>query len=181
MSCEQYLQDIYLYDELSSEAREVIDKHVLTCSDCRTLLEKVQQQSAWMKHASSLAPPEARHPQQLTDAILARIERPTRRATLVTTLLAPMDSLFVRYSLAAISVGLLVFFLSEQQHGTVAVKTMYRPAASATLNTNEFLQPYTQEKEQRPPAPPSWYQCLRDESCVGTFLENRKQRKLSSL
>jgi predicted anti-sigma-YlaC factor YlaD len=176
MSCEKYLQDIYLYDELSPEAREVIDKHVLTCTDCRTLLEEVQQQSAWVKHAS-LAPPKARHPRQLTDAILARIERPTRRATL----LAPMDSLFVRYALAAVSVGLLVLFLSEQQNGPAVVKTMYRPAASATLNTNDFLQPYTQEKEQRPPAPPSWYQCLRDESCVGTFLENRKQRKLSSL
>lgn len=180
MSCEKYLQDIYLYDELSPEKRQVIDKHVLTCTDCRTLLEKVQQQSAWVKHAS-LAPPEARHPQKLTDAILARIERPTRRAALVTTLLAPMDSLFVRYSLAAVSVGLLVLFLSEQQSGPVVVKTMHRPAASATLNTNDFLQPYSQEKEQRPPAPPSWYQCLRDESCVGTFLETRKQRKLSSL
>ena len=180
MSCEKYVQDIYLYDELPPEAREVIDKHVLTCTDCRTLLEEVQQQSAWVKHAS-LAPPEARHPQQLTDAILARIERPTRSASLVTTLLAPMDSLFVRYSLAAVSVGLLVLFLSEQQNGPAVVTPMHRPAAAATLNTNDFLQPYTQEKEQRPPASPSWYQCLRDESCIGTFLENRKQRKLSSL
>src|SRR5687768_11681082 len=107
MSCEKYLQDIYLYDELSPEAREVLDKHVLTCTDCRTLLEEVQQQSAWVKHAS-VAPPIARYPQQLTDTILARVERPARRATLVTTLLAPLDSLFVRYSLAAVSVGLLV-------------------------------------------------------------------------
>jgi predicted anti-sigma-YlaC factor YlaD len=172
MSCEKYLQDIYLYDELSPEAREVIDEHVRSCAECRMLLEEVQQQSVWVKHASQ-ARPEPAHPRQLTNAILVRIERRTPRATVVMRL--------VRYALAAVSVGLLVLFVSEQQYAPVVVTPAVQPAVSATLNTDAFLQQYAQEKEQPKSATPSWYQCLRDESCVASLLATRKQRKLSSL
>jgi anti-sigma factor RsiW len=180
MSCEKCLQNIYLYDELSPEAREVIDEHVRSCAECRTLLEDVQQQSVWVKHASQ-ARPEPAHPRQLTDVILVRIERRTPRATVVMRLLAPLDLLFVRYALAAVSVGLLVLFVSEQQYAPVVVTPTVQPAVSATLNTDAFLQQYAREKERPKSATPSWYQCLRDESCVASLLETRKQRKLSSL
>jgi hypothetical protein len=178
MRCEKYERDIYLYDELSPEAREVIDEHVRTCTACRSLLEEVHQQSAWVKHASQPRPAAAQ-PQRLTNAILAQIEQP--RTSWVTTLLAPLDLLFVRYSLAAVSLGLLVFFVTEQQHGSPVIQSIPGPAASATLDTNTFLQPHTPGKRQRQPAAPSWYQCLHDESCANMFLELRKQRKLSSL
>ncbi|MBT1689563.1 anti-sigma factor family protein [Dawidia soli] len=180
MSCARYLEDIYLYDELSPAARLIIDQHVLTCDACRALLEEVQQQSALVKHASTARPAPA-HAKHLTDAILARIEQPAQRATVVTRLLAPMDSLFVRYSLAAVSVGLLVLFVSEQYSGPVVVKRMPGPAASATLNTGVFLKQYAEEKKQSKPTTPSWYQCLRDESCAASLFETHKQRKLSSL
>lgn len=180
MSCAHYLEDIYLYDELSPEERLKVDQHVLTCAACRTALDEVQQQSALVRRAAATRP-EPVHPQRLTDAILARIEQPARRATVVTRLLAPLDSLFVRYSLAAVSVGLLVLFVSEQYSGPVAVKRMPGPAASATLNTGVFLKQYAEEKKQPKPTTPSWYQCLRDESCAASRFEIRKHRKLSSL
>lgn len=180
MSCAHYLQDIYFYDELSSEERLNVDQHVLTCASCRTVLEEVQQQSALVRHAAATRP-EPAHPKQLTDAILARIEQPAPRATVVTRLLAPLDSLFVRYSLAAVSVGLLVLFVSEQYSGPVVVNRMPGPAASATLNTDAFLKQYAEEKKQPKPTTPSWYQCLRDESCAASLFETHKQRKLSSL
>jgi hypothetical protein len=96
-------------------------------------------------------------------------------------LLAPLDLRFVRYALAAVSVGLLVLFVSEQQYAPVVVTPTVQPAVSATLNTDAFLQQYAQDKEQPKSPTPSWYQCLRDESCVASLLETRKQRKLSSL
>jgi anti-sigma factor RsiW len=178
MSCEKYEQNLYLYDELSPQERAIIDEHVHTCIACRSLLEEIQQQSAWVKYASQTRP-EPAHPQRLTNAILAQLSQP--RTSMATKFLAPLDILFVRYSLAAVSLGLVVLFVSEQQQGSVVTKSMPRPAASATLNTNAFLQQYAQEKEQRQPAQPSWYQCLHDVSCAEASLEIRKQRKLSSL
>jgi anti-sigma factor RsiW len=179
MSCAQYLEDIYLYDELAPEARQIVDQHVLTCEACRTLLEEVQQQAALLHNVSALRP-EPAHPQQLTDAILARIEQRPRQTPILMKVLAPLDVLFVRYALAAVSVGLLVLFVSEQQHGPVVVAPAVPLTASATLNTDAFLQQYAEGKEQPKPTPPAWYQCLRDESCATSLFETRK-RKLSSL
>lgn len=178
MSCEQYEQDIYVYDELSPGEREIIDKHVHTCAACQALLEEVQQQAAWIKHVSTTRPEHAQ-PQRLANAILAQLEQP--RTSMATKLLASLDLLFVRYSLAAVSLGLLILFVSEQQHQAVVINPIPTPTASATLDTKAFLQQHTPDKRQRRPTTPSWYQCLHDESCANTFLETRKQRKISSL
>jgi hypothetical protein len=112
MKCEQYLKFIYIYSELNSKDRKMIDQHLPTCVQCQITFCTVVEQNKLVRSAfagSSLFPDS-----RLTDKIMRSIEAEKPRKTEVAIGLTEfLQMSFVRYSLLVLSLVSISFFVAE--------------------------------------------------------------------
>src|SRR5690349_19736405 len=108
MSCAEFEQNIYLYDELSTSERTLLDAHLKTCAACAALLVEVNvAQQAVKKIASDEVLP--RHAARLTSGIMSKITTDTSRSSV----LALPFFVRTRLALTVLSICLLASFAVE--------------------------------------------------------------------
>lgn len=109
MNCEDYEQLIYTYRELSDEERSKVKQHVATCKKCQELLHEVESFSQTVKtinRENLNVTPSAQLVNKVLNAIRSDHEVKTRSYDL-------FSFSTIRYSLAAVSCGILVLFFAE--------------------------------------------------------------------
>src|SRR5690242_4923633 len=109
MSCKNFEQSIYLYDELSASEKNVIDVHLQICPSCTEKFEEIKRAQLLIKQVAKegIVPSNAA---RITSGIMSKIS--TERAIRVSI----FGELFLsraRIALAGLSIILLVSFAVE--------------------------------------------------------------------
>lgn len=165
MNCRKIKEKIYLYTELSSSERKMVDEHLTQCDACSKLAQQLFHSQEVIKNAASRKP-ELRNPQPLTQRIMNAIENEKSRS--VFSLLTDyMDNLFVRYAISAVSVLLISFFVYEQQaDSSSSVTRTYKSEISkgVVLDYGKFRNMYIKRRDNKPTATLSYrYSYLKSE------------------
>jgi predicted anti-sigma-YlaC factor YlaD len=152
MNCRKTEEKIYLYTELTSSEKKIVDEHLQHCDACRMLARQFFQVHEVVKKAARHTP-ELRNPHSLTQHIMMAIENEKSRFSF-SAWFDYMDNLFVRYAISAVSVFLISFFVYEQQAADVSA-SMRRPYKSeiskgAVLDYGKFRNIYFKRKESKP-------------------------------
>ncbi len=112
MNCPEFERSIYLYSELTSSERKILDDHRSQCDACGQLAHQVFQSQALIKRVSENKPL-ARDSHRLMQRIMSEVKR--EKITWLAELVSYVDSHFVRYAFSAVSLFLITFFMYEQQ------------------------------------------------------------------
>jgi len=119
MKCRESKEAILLMRELTATERERLDSHLQSCQECKKFYEETQQFLFLVKKAATASPVMA-NPVTSTDSIMDRILQEKRSASNGHWSLSSfLSALWPRYSLAGISVCLIVFFLMEVNQPTI--------------------------------------------------------------
>lgn len=123
MKCRESKEAILLLSELTAVERERLDSHIQSCDDCKQFYQEAQHFSLLVKKAAS-AQPMVANAVASTDTIMDRILREKRSASKEHGSLSSfLSALWPRYSLAGISVCLIVFFLMEVNQPAIGSST----------------------------------------------------------
>lgn len=176
MSCRKWEESVYLYDELSAEERKQLDNHLQQCTECTILFQHVQQMQTIVKDASG-AKAIVRDPVLLTAKIMQSLPTaPVSGSKWPSAMNALMNNLLTRYTLGAVSLLLIFFFVNEQQRKIHLPKPeiVYSGSkASIPLNTKVFMKAITQDK----PAESSLYLCIKSNQCDYGIVKMYKQKR----
>jgi ABC-type uncharacterized transport system permease subunit len=109
MNCKKYETMIYLKDELSDLELQSLEKHLKTCASCALLSSEVM---LFQERISSVAQSELQpaNAAKLTSSIMAAIQNEKRSETLLDQIKRWLQEYPLRYSLATVSLGLIIFF-----------------------------------------------------------------------
>jgi hypothetical protein len=162
MNCTEIEKDIYLYDELPTSERAIVDAHITQCDSCKELLAVLQiHQSVIQKVAQQKPQPE--NFSRLTSSIMRAIdEKETPR--IFSKLL---DRIFLRYAFAAVSLSLMVVFFAEQLSLSNASSQLYKrmpQSKTVTLKTSGTLVNVIKKKEEGR-SETSLYACVKSGDC----------------
>jgi hypothetical protein len=169
MRCKEIEQEIYLYDELTSSAKAKVDEHVTNCKDCSSLLKTIQDYQSVAAKMADIKPQPANH-SRLTSNIMQAIQANPKQQLSLSIFL---QRGFVKYSLMAASLALVILFISEQQ--APARKVKFTTAGMVTLQSQSAVSIIKEQKEKKEV---SLYACSRNEGCNNTFIEKLKQKNL---
>lgn len=154
MRCREFEKRIYLYEELTTEERKVVDHHINQCAACRELIEQISNSRAIIKKVK-LHQPEAQNSNRLTQRIMNAIDQ-EKEKSLLEVWVTYLDSLFFRYATSALSVFLISFFIYEQQAidpSSEVGKISKTEIQGAVLDMSKFHSTYTRRRESRPLEP----------------------------
>lgn len=119
MKCKECKEAILLIRELEETERERLNKHIQTCLECKQLYEETKQFSLIIERAASAKPivvNEVASADTIMDRILQEKRSSSRARWSLSSFFYP---LWPRYSLAGISICLIVFFVMEVNRPTV--------------------------------------------------------------
>jgi hypothetical protein len=143
MSCMECEKFIFLYKELNAEEKEKLDAHLAICNSCGKIFEQTQQHRTVVQHVLKHVPEKFENENPfLTAKILSAIQAKKAESVLEKSLPILRFSL-VRYSMALISIMLLVTFLVEIQPtqniaGLVARYRQLPVTKTVRLNSQTF-------------------------------------------
>lgn len=180
MKCKKIEEYIYLYNELTIDERAAVDVHLHTCTGCRTLFEEQQVVVETIKIRKVRH--ELRDSVVLTQRIMAQVEGEKNKVVTGWFVVQQfLNTPALRYTLSAISLSLIMFFIIEQNETTettqvATVLTTSVVRTEATLNTSAILQTVQNNriagtKEENV----SLFACLKTNTC--TKLTQLKARK----
>lgn len=135
MGCSEYEQSIYLWNEISPAEKEMVNKHLDTCTDCAALFKQVQlvqKQVAEVSLNKTIAP----HAAQLTSRVMQAVHNQQKNSLVnrASRLLSPFQ--LIRYSFAALSLALLISFgLEYIQTGSGQKTQSVKPEESVVLSS----------------------------------------------
>lgn len=173
MNCDQLKQAIYLYDELTKAEQKLVDNHIAQNSKCAHLFREMQQQQAIVRKAATWReyPKDAG---KLTQKIMSSVKANTPKpAVSFNSVINRINITSVRLALTALSLFLVVFFISEynatSQHGqqNKSKQNVSIHGKGIVLNSASLVKPPKLKKNQS--SFMSVYQCLR----LCRFGENR--------
>lgn len=146
MNCEACEKQMYLLSELTSAEKRAVEDHISSCPSCGLQFRMLQDAAALVQRASAepVLPPNRG---QLTGKIMSRVQHPepTRGASLIMWLL---DRPMLRYSLAVVSLVMMLEFVGEQQLSDFSEQTLKTTTTSNTiiLDTQQFLKKIQERK-----------------------------------
>ncbi len=178
MMCADFEEDIHLYRELTDTEKLRVDSHLQECATCRELFQLVSAAQHHIAQTAAVKPlPE--NEARLTRNIMQAIDDVSVKKQTVFN--AFFESVFVKYSLAALSFALIVGFTFEFQsenRSTIPSHTAtVTPAKTVTLNTTMLLQAVHEKTRAKQKEPRSLYACIKSESC--DIVKNFKLKKSS--
>lgn len=167
MKCHEVKKHIYLYDELTDEERALVIRHIEGCSACRESFKFFQDQQLLVKEAASERPV-LNDPMQMTSRIMSSIEKKkVKKYAGVDSIMSYFDWGLVRYGMAALSVMLIVFFLTEQNvqgaEGGMSTDTnkAKRSTSGWTFSMTSLQEIVNRGKVVRNESPESIYDCIK--------------------
>lgn len=137
MDCSESKKAIMLYTELSPQEQEQLDVHLKTCAACFKFFQETQQFEKLIQQASAHQPI-PKNASATTGRIMSGIQvtDTSQRGGLLWNF---MGGIFMRYSLACISVFLIVFFMMELM-GNSAVYEGSQPKEMVGTETTIILE-----------------------------------------
>ncbi len=172
MNCKETEQKIYLYRELNTSEKATVDEHIKRCAACRKLLASVQKYQSVVNAVGENKPQLANHA-RLTSNIMQAIAKQEKQTP------PWLNSLFIKYSMVAASLILVVAFGFEQSSLRTEqfspVDSIYKRVPLAkpmTLNSTSVAEVLQKEKRNV-----SLYVCVKTGECANSIIENYKQKK----
>ena len=162
MNCREAESHIYLYRELSPREREETEKHVTTCAGCAQLLEAVRAQSNMIRAASQVEP-EIPDASRMTRNIMESVHKRERRNRGVFNMIFPMSSANVlRYSMAMVSLLLVVTFVTEYNTGTQIARPQKAVPVQRNieLNSTRFHAMFIEKRETMRNTGTLFHECI---------------------
>lgn len=152
MNCSRMEEKIYLYAELTSSEKRIVDEHLTKCVACSKLAQQVIHLQKVIENAASHKP-ELRNPQPLTQRIMNAIEK-EESLSLFSVLTDYLDHLFVRYAIGAVAVFLISFFIYEQQvadfSSSINRSSKLEISKGAVLDYGKFRNMYIKQRDNKP-------------------------------
>lgn len=162
MKCKDFEQDIYLHSELSEAERIRVDAHIQKCDACKELFQVVSNTQVLIEQVSLKKPEIANHG-KLTSTIMQALNTQEKQSSI--------NGLFFKYGMVAVSLVLIVWFISEQQ---TSIEPPKQHIASAVRLTSQPLGKIIKKDEEKAE---SLYACIKSESCNNTLFSNLKQKR----
>lgn len=144
MSCKDFEQSIYVYSELSTDEKKMIDAHLQTCSSCTSMFEELKQSQLLIEGLinENIVPKNAA---RLTSSIMSKISTDkVDRSSIFTGLLLG----HVRIALSGLSIVLLLSFAVEFLQGPEQLNAAQSLVVdnSVVLNSKIFRENFSQGK-----------------------------------
>jgi hypothetical protein len=153
MKCQECETAIYGYRELSDPEKQSVFAHIQTCASCKKIFSCMQQVNDLIWKIAPLVP-EPASPISLTDKIMREIKSNEAKTTRnsVYEWLAFFDSTFARYSLAAVSACLVLFFFFEinsQVNDQSRVRGPLVSLQGAIINSQSLKKEFADRRERK--------------------------------
>jgi hypothetical protein len=114
MNCQEVEKQIVLFTELTSEQKAKVNNHLSTCKSCSVLFESTTHTNNLVLKAAKVEM-EIKDPFRLTNDIMARIkEEESKHWSFLNVSFFKLEFTYVKYTMAAFSFLLIVFFGVEQ-------------------------------------------------------------------
>jgi uncharacterized membrane-anchored protein YjiN (DUF445 family) len=157
MKCREAEKKIYLYRELSENEQRELDQHIATCASCRLLQQNTQRIEVLMKRANNVRI-QPRNPELLTNRIMTSIKKKEAHQTFLSTFIQYVESYFVKYSFAALSIFLVAVFVKEySQKEVILQQNLAEKQNGPTLNTAAVHEKFQQRRQHKEDQPVSYY------------------------
>lgn len=148
MKCSAYEQSIYLWEEISPEEKDAVNKHMEICPDCAALFQQVQvmQQQVTKVSAKRTISPNAA---QLTSRIMQGVHEKQQRShtTRLTSVLSPFQ--LVRYACATLSLVLLISFGLEYVQTGAIQKTQTTALEEGIILSSAIIRSSAADRKKR--------------------------------
>lgn len=144
MGCKEFEQNIYLYEELSTSERELLDAHLATCASCAVAFDEINEAQRVIKKLATdeIVPPNAA---RLTSDVMSKIANERSDGNSIFTV--PFWAR-ARVALTAVSVVLLVSFAVEFLRDSAQLRNIQALTADhwVVLNSKIFRDNFSQGK-----------------------------------
>lgn len=153
MNCRRMEEKIYLYTELASSEKKIVDEHLHQCEACGNLARQLFYSQGVIENAAGHIP-ELRNPHRVTMRIMNAIEKEKSRS-IFSVLTYYLDNIFVRYAISAVSVFLISFFVYEQQavdFSSYSGTNKTEINKGAVLDYSKFRNTYVRQRDNKPTA-----------------------------
>jgi predicted anti-sigma-YlaC factor YlaD len=154
MKCREVEKRIYLYEELTTAERKLVDDHINQCEACSKLIEQVFRSQTVIKKAK-LHQPELQNPHRLTQRVMNEIEQ-EKDQSFFKVWVTYLNSLLFRYAISTVSIFLIAFFIYEQQaidQQSEVGNISKTEVQGAVLDLTKFHSAYNMRRENRPLEP----------------------------
>jgi hypothetical protein len=154
MNCRESEKNIYLYTELTTRERKVIDRHVRDCPACAHVFERTRSIHVILTHQRADIP-QISHESVVTRRVMDAVhETRKEKPPLFATFLSRPIIQPIRYAMAALSLWLVAAFIHEYSMGGDAVTLLkqYRkvvPGRKLELNTAAFHDVFLTGREKK--------------------------------
>ena len=147
MSCREFEMQIVLFTELTGEEKAKVNAHVSTCKSCSALFESTTHTNNLVLKASKVEM-ELEDPFRLTNSIMDRIKtEESKRWSLLNVFFPKFEFTYVKYTMAAFSLLLIVFFGMEQlQSPTINQVAITHSSKKVVLNRKTFQEELSKSK-----------------------------------
>ena len=135
MKCTEIERMIYLFGELEENERRMVNQHIATCISCEKLHERQQEYRSAIKKFAATSP--IANKGRLTDQIMAAIEKKETRSH-VDLLERVLLTSPAKFSLAAVSLFLFMFFISEINQPGIVSRPFYTDKLISTIKTDPW-------------------------------------------
>ncbi len=140
MTCERHAQgdlELYFYDELSSERREEISRHVSLCQDCRAALEELHAIRAALASRPDVSAPESGDWSPFMSRLDAAIASERSQSPRVVSFVSRSRRRYVEYVAIAALLALVTFSVA------VAFRGRHSPVESVGPTSTQHTSPPT--------------------------------------
>jgi hypothetical protein len=164
MNDKHYIEQIYVYSELSPDEKRLVDDHVRHCESCRRYLnEFMASQSLLRRAADHKIEPD--HAAKLTGSVMAAIHAEVRPGFRFRWL----DSAAVRYGMMTCSLALVVLFVMQDpfvnDRANRGKLMMHMPRwKPEVLNTASMMREVRNNFLSKD-EPRSLYACIKEGAC----------------
>ena len=173
MSCKHIEENIWLYDELSREQKISIDKHLLTCVDCKIIWDQAQGLAATSKMWQEEVPV-VENAAQLTHKIMGAIESKRDQKKSLFTLIDLINTSWLRYSMASLSMLLVIVFIYDRPFVEPSPEVVsHEIPQTVSLTSSDFIKDRLKVKKTEG-HPFSLLACIENRNCPPLIIEKKK-------
>lgn len=157
-SCTEIQHLLYLYNELTSAEKTLVDNHLHRCEGCSALFESFKENQALIQRAAQI-PVVPQHAGKLTSNIMGAIHLQIHKKQSALWI----KNIFFRYSMVAVSLGLIMVFGAEQLFTTSDLSNRMSETKTVTLNSPSLMK-VALDRRRNPDKSHSFYMRIRSES-----------------
>lgn len=140
MSCKEFERQIVLFSELGSSEQAKVTAHLTTCGTCSELFVSANNTKK-LVHRIGKVPIEIEDPFRMTNSIMARIKaEETKQWNLFNLPSFSFEFTFVKYTMAAFSFLLIIFFGMEQLQSPTRGEVISKNQSKKVILNRKFFQ-----------------------------------------